>query len=63
MGPPLQVVVTEVVDATEFYVQRPAEPRLQWVASQLQAVAQAEAPAIPVSAHHEGGPNGLVTWV
>ena len=43
-----QVVVTEVVDANEFYVQRVGEPRVAWIAEQLRAVAQADPPAIPV---------------
>lgn len=43
----MDVIVTEVVDATEFYVQRTSEPRVQWIAEQLRAAAEADAPAIP----------------
>eukprot|EP00798_Chlamydomonas_sp_ICE-L_P007216 gene7216-323_t len=43
----LEVIVTEVVDANEFYVQMVKEPRVAWIAEQLRAVAEADAPAIP----------------
>ncbi|KAL6757416.1 hypothetical protein V8C86DRAFT_2625605 [Haematococcus lacustris] len=43
----MDVAVTEVVDASEFYVQRVHEPRVQWVAEQMQAVAAAPPPPIP----------------
>lgn len=46
----MEVVVTEVVDASEFYVQRTSEPRVAWIAEQLRAAGEAEGPAIPVSA-------------
>lgn len=47
----MEVVVTEVVDAGEFYVQRVGEPRVQWVADQVRAAGAADPPAIPVSGH------------
>lgn len=42
-------MVTEVVDAGEFYVQRTGEPRMAWITEQLRAAAAADPPAIPVS--------------
>ena len=43
------MVVTDVVDASEFYVQRLDEPRVAWVTEQVAAATQGEGPAIPVS--------------
>ncbi|KAG1657494.1 hypothetical protein FOA52_008370 [Chlamydomonas sp. UWO 241] len=43
----LEVVVTEVEAADEFYIQVPTEPRLRWVCEQLAAVSDEDAPAIP----------------
>jgi len=44
------VVVTDVVDASEFYVQKLDEPRVAWLAEQLAAAAKADMPVIPVRA-------------
>lgn len=43
-----QVVVTDVVDASEFFVQKLDEPRVAWLAQQLAAAGEAPPPAIPV---------------
>eukprot|EP00983_Pelagomonas_calceolata_P037124 1136203-Pelagomonas_calceolata.AAC.7 len=48
------VVVTEVVDASEFYVQRIDEPRVAWIANQIAAATQGEGPAIPIAVASQG---------
>lgn len=55
-----QVVVTEVVDANEFYVQKVGEPRMKWITEQMGLVAQQEGPVLPVSGggrHQAAGSN------
>lgn len=41
--------MTEVVDASEFFVQLVQEPRVAWLQEQLREVAEQDAPVIPVS--------------
>ncbi|KAG2441222.1 hypothetical protein HYH02_010066 [Chlamydomonas schloesseri] len=43
----LQVTVTEVADASEFFVQVVGEPRVAWLAEQLSATSLSDAPPIP----------------
>ncbi|EFJ43941.1 hypothetical protein VOLCADRAFT_95870 [Volvox carteri f. nagariensis] len=43
----LSVTVTEVVDATEFFVQVAGEPRVAWLAEQLSAASLNDSPPIP----------------
>mmetsp|Transcript_6774 Transcript_6774/g.14968 ORF Transcript_6774/g.14968 Transcript_6774/m.14968 type:complete len:971 (+) Transcript_6774:79-2991(+) len=43
----LEVVVTEVADASEFYVQVVNEPRINWITEQLAAVSLTDGPVIP----------------
>ncbi|KXZ48282.1 hypothetical protein GPECTOR_29g59 [Gonium pectorale] len=46
-GEVLKVTVTEVVDASEFYVQVVGEPRVAWLTEQLSATSLGDAPPIP----------------
>ena len=46
--------MTEVVDASEFFVQRAGEPRIEWLAEQLRAAGAAAPPAIPVGSSTRG---------
>lgn len=45
----VQVTVTEVVDASEFYVQLTNEPRVNWLTEQLAGLGLSENPPLPVS--------------